>query len=220
MHARQFIDTVMTQIQKQLRDERIFPTKFGKCTSIFTMLLLYIMYNTYFISLSPPPPSIPHSLLPPSLLSLLSIPYSLLPLSLHPSLSPLLPLSLLPLLSLSFFLPISPSIPLSSISHNTGYEFPFDFVQIIRRIFRQYFMILAHIYFHHFLDFRRLQLHDGLNTLFLHLVYFVEEFSLIDHKDISLLDDLTDRLKKLELVLAANEDAESETGAPAIKSRS
>lgn len=29
MHAKQFIDTVMTNIQKQLRDERIFPTKFG-----------------------------------------------------------------------------------------------------------------------------------------------------------------------------------------------
>ena len=69
-------------------------------------------------------------------------------------------------------------------------------------------MILAHIYFHHFLEFRRLQLHDGLNTLFLHLIYFVEEFSLIDHKDLSVLDDLTDRLKKHESVLAENASSE------------
>ena len=30
--AKQFIDTALSQIQKQLRDETIFPTKFGQCT--------------------------------------------------------------------------------------------------------------------------------------------------------------------------------------------
>ena len=82
-------------------------------------------------------------------------------------------------------------------------------------------MILAHIYFRHFHDFRRLQLHDGLNTLFLHFVYFVEEFSLVDHKDISLLEDLTDRLKKLEVDMArANAKEEASESETAVKSRS
>ena len=30
MHAKQYIDTVMSNIQKQVEDEQIFPTKFGK----------------------------------------------------------------------------------------------------------------------------------------------------------------------------------------------
>ena len=84
----------------------------------------------------------------------------------------------------------------------SGLEFPIDFIQIIRKIFRQYYIILAHIYFHHFHEFRRLQLHDGLNTLFLHFTYFVTEFSLVDHKDLSILEDLVDRLKHHEQALA------------------
>ena len=32
MHAKQYIDTVMSNIQKQIQDEQIFPTKFGKKT--------------------------------------------------------------------------------------------------------------------------------------------------------------------------------------------
>lgn len=111
MHAKQYIDTVMTNIQKQLENEHIFPTKFGL-------------------------------------------------------------------------------------------EFPYDFVQIVRKIFRQYFIIFAHIYFHHFLEFKRLQLHDGLNTLFLHFTYFVTEFSLVDPKELSILEDLVERLRLNELALA------------------
>ena len=36
--AKQFIDTSLAQIQRQLRDEQIFPTKFGKCSDIDNML--------------------------------------------------------------------------------------------------------------------------------------------------------------------------------------
>lgn len=83
-----------------------------------------------------------------------------------------------------------------------GSEFPIDFIQIVRKIFRHYYCILAHIYFHHFHEFKRLQLHEGLNTLFLHFMYFVTEFSLVDPKELSLLDDLLVRLKNHEEVLA------------------
>ena len=101
-----------------------------------------------------------------------------------------------------------------------GYEFPFDFVQTVRKIFRQYFIILAHIYFHHHSQFKRLQLHDGLNTLFLHFIYFVTEFSLIDPKELSILDDLIERLKTQEQALAKQplNDRESEFNMVASKS--
>lgn len=102
----------------------------------------------------------------------------------------------------------------------SGYEFPFDFVSIVRRLFRQFFSILAHIYFHHYLEFKRLQLHDGLNTLFLHFIYFVSEFSLIDPKELSILEDLVERLKSHELALAQQpiNDSESEFNMVASKS--
>lgn len=76
-----------------------------------------------------------------------------------------------------------------------GLDFPVDFVPTVRKIFRQYFCILAHIYFHHFQDFRRLQLHDGLNTLLLHFNCFVKEFTLMEQKDLAILDDLVEQLR-------------------------
>lgn len=117
------------------------------------------------------------------------------------------------LVYLNFF----PSLPLCV---SLGYEFPFDFVQTVRKIFRQYFIILAHIYFHHHSQFKRLQLHDGLNTLFLHFIYFVTEFSLIDPKELSILDDLIERLKTQEQALAKQplNDRESEFNMVASKS--
>lgn len=39
--AKQFIDTSLAQIQRQLRDEQIFPTKFGKCSDIDNCLMLH-----------------------------------------------------------------------------------------------------------------------------------------------------------------------------------
>jgi hypothetical protein len=120
MHAKQYIDTVMLNIQKQLGDEKLFPTKFG-------------------------------------------------------------------------------------------YEFPFDFVTIVRKIFRQFFMIFAHIYYHHYLEFKRLQLNDGLNTLFLHFIYFVTEFSLVDPKELSIMEELIERLKSHEQALAQQPRTETES---------
>lgn len=100
-----------------------------------------------------------------------------------------------------------------------GYDFPYDFVQIVRKVFRQFYIILAHIYFHHFLDFKRLQLHDGLNTLFLHFAYFVSEFSLVDPKDLLLLDDLIEKLKSYEDTLAQQpKNVESEFNMVASRS--
>jgi hypothetical protein len=92
-----------------------------------------------------------------------------------------------------------------------GYEFPFDFVTIVRKIFRQFFMIFAHIYYHHYLEFKRLQLNDGLNTLFLHFIYFVTEFSLVDPKELSIMEELIERLKSHEQALAQQPRTETES---------
>lgn len=79
-----------------------------------------------------------------------------------------------------------------------GYEFPVDFIQIVRKLFRTYFAILAHIYHHHFQDMQRLGLHDGLNSLFLHFVYFVQEFSLLEPKELQCMEELISKLIQLD----------------------
>ena len=92
--------------------------------------------------------------------------------------------------------------------HISGYEFPVDFIPIVKRIFRIYFAILAHIYHHHFHDIRALDLHDGLNSLFLHFVYFVQEFSLVDAKEMQCVEDLIQKLVQLDHDMAIQPSAE------------
>ena len=84
-------------------------------------------------------------------------------------------------------------------THNTaGFEFPVEFVPTVRKIFRTYFAILAHIYYHHFQEVLRLALHDGLNTLFLHFMYFVQEFSLLEPKEYSCMEEFVTKLMQLD----------------------
>ena len=127
-------------------------------------------------------------------------------LSLTPLPSP--PPPLFPLLSLSLPLSVSyslsPSLPPSLYSNLAGYDFPVEFVTIVRKIFRTYFAILAHIYYHHFSSMYRLGLHDGLNTLLLHFIYFINEFSLMEPKEYQCLEELISKLMQVEQELAKN----------------
>ena len=82
----------------------------------------------------------------------------------------------------------------SSLPLHTGYDFPDDCEQIVKRIFKVYFSILAHIYLHHYQDMLQLRAHDILNSLFLHFVYFNQEFHILEHKDLAILEDLMIKL--------------------------
>lgn len=42
MHAKQYIDTVMANIQKQLSDEQTFPTKFGMFINNHKIVYMYM----------------------------------------------------------------------------------------------------------------------------------------------------------------------------------
>ena len=87
---------------------------------------------------------------------------------------------------------------------HTGFEFPSDFISVVKKLFRTYFAILAHIYYHHFDSMLRLSLHEGLNTLFLHLMYFVQEFSLLEPKDYQCMDELIVKLIEIDREYAKN----------------
>ena len=84
----------------------------------------------------------------------------------------------------------------------------------MKRIFRTYFAILAHIYHHHFHDIRALDLHDGLNSLFLHFVYFVQEFSLVDAKEMQCVEDLIQKLVQLDQDMATQPSPEDYSEVP------
>ncbi|KAF9976126.1 MOB kinase activator 1B [Actinomortierella ambigua] len=77
-----------------------------------------------------------------------------------------------------------------------GLEFPKNFQDIIRDIFRRLFRVFAHIYTAHFNMVISLGEEAHLNTSFKHFVLFVKEFNLIDAKELAPLADL------IELLLA------------------
>jgi MOB kinase activator 1 len=60
----------------------------------------------------------------------------------------------------------------------------------MKRLFRVY----AHTYHEHFEFVKSLKAIEHLNTSFKHFVLFVQEFQLIDAKDLAPLDDLVKKL--------------------------
>ena len=64
------------------------------------------------------------------------------------------------------------------------------FFSIWQRLFRVY----AHIYHVHFAEVIRLQEEAHLNTSFKHFIYFVQEFGLIEKKELAPLSELIERL--------------------------
>lgn len=79
-----------------------------------------------------------------------------------------------------------------------GSEFPRDFHQTIRGIFRQLFRIFAHIYHSHYEKIVHVSAEPHLNTLFSHFVAFSREFDLLDKKELSPMMDLIVELERIE----------------------
>ncbi|KFQ15161.1 MOB kinase activator 1A, partial [Leptosomus discolor] len=61
---------------------------------------------------------------------------------------------------------------------------------ILKRLFRVY----AHIYHQHFDSVMRLQEEAHLNTSFKHFIFFVQEFNLIDRRELAPLQELIEKL--------------------------
>lgn len=75
-----------------------------------------------------------------------------------------------------------------------GREFPSSFESLVKRICRHLFHVLAHIYSSHFKETLALELHGHLNTLYVHFILFAREFNLLDPKETAVMDDLTEVL--------------------------
>lgn len=77
-----------------------------------------------------------------------------------------------------------------------GTPFPKNFVSIIKNIFKRLFRVYGHIYHSHFPKVVGLGAEAHLNTCFKHFIYFVDEFNLIDPKELAPLQDLIVSLKE------------------------
>ncbi|CAH1760460.1 1997_t:CDS:2 [Entrophospora sp. SA101] len=63
-----------------------------------------------------------------------------------------------------------------------GREFPRDFHQIARTIFKQCFRVFAHIYYNHYEQILHLREEKHFNSLFAHFTSFAKEFNLLQDK--------------------------------------
>jgi len=71
-----------------------------------------------------------------------------------------------------------------------GVPFPRNFVSICKTILKRLFRVYAHIYHSHFDKVVSLEEERHLNTSFKHFVFFVQEFNLIDNKELAPLREL------------------------------
>uniref|UniRef100_A0A915DD57 Uncharacterized protein n=1 Tax=Ditylenchus dipsaci TaxID=166011 RepID=A0A915DD57_9BILA len=75
-----------------------------------------------------------------------------------------------------------------------GKPFPANFSYIAQTIMKRLFRIYAHIYHQHFELIEQLKAIEHLNTSFKHFILFVQEFNLIDDKQLAPLTDLIYKL--------------------------
>jgi MOB kinase activator 1 len=69
-----------------------------------------------------------------------------------------------------------------------GVPFPKGFTSVVKTIFKRLFRVYAHIYHSHFEDIVALGEQAHLNTCFKHFVYFIQEFDLVDKKELAPLE--------------------------------
>ncbi|KAK9473742.1 Mob1/phocein [Dipodascopsis tothii] len=73
-----------------------------------------------------------------------------------------------------------------------GVQFPKQFRQIVRMIFKRLYRVYAHIYCQHFEVITELGMQPHLNTSLKHFILFAREFDLIGRKDYGPLSELID----------------------------
>nr|CAI5820784.1 unnamed protein product [Callosobruchus analis] len=79
-----------------------------------------------------------------------------------------------------------------------GVPFPKNFQSIAKTILKRLFRVYAHIYHQHFSEVVHLGEEAHLNTSFKHFIFFVQEFSLIERRELAPLQELIDKLTAKE----------------------
>ena len=77
-----------------------------------------------------------------------------------------------------------------------GVSFPKNFPSVIKVIFKRLFRVYAHIYHSHFQHVMSMGTEYHLNTCFKHFIYFIDEFKLVDGKELAPLAELIQEFKE------------------------
>lgn len=83
-------------------------------------------------------------------------------------------------------------------------KFPSNFKKVVRVIFKRLFRVYAHIYHSHFNDIILLEAEPHLNTSFKHFVYFIDEFKLVESKELAPLSELIQEFKQRRKIKLKN----------------
>ncbi|XP_044011298.1 MOB kinase activator 1B isoform X1 [Aphidius gifuensis] len=75
-----------------------------------------------------------------------------------------------------------------------GVPFPKNFLSIAKTILKRLFRVYAHIYHQHFSEVVQLGEEAHLNTSFKHFIFFVQEFNLIERRELAPLQELIEKL--------------------------
>ncbi|KAF8320726.1 Mob1/phocein [Clavulina sp. PMI_390] len=79
--------------------------------------------------------------------------------------------------------------------HKIGVPFPPKFREgVIKTIARRLFRVYAHIYSHHFEQICALGIEAHLNTSYRHFFLFINEFDLVDKRELAPLDELNEAI--------------------------
>lgn len=74
-----------------------------------------------------------------------------------------------------------------------GTPFPKTFMQVAKKILSRLFRVFVHVYIHHFDCVSQMGAEAHVNTCYKHFYNFVNEFSLIDHKELEPLVSMSKR---------------------------
>ncbi|CAD5116896.1 DgyrCDS5739 [Dimorphilus gyrociliatus] len=75
-----------------------------------------------------------------------------------------------------------------------GVPFPKNFLVIAKTVLKRLFRVYAHIYHEHFNQVIELKEEAHLNTSFKHFIFFIQEFNLVEKKELMPLDELINTL--------------------------
>ncbi|KAH1166502.1 hypothetical protein KIL84_015674 [Mauremys mutica] len=75
-----------------------------------------------------------------------------------------------------------------------GVPFPKNFQQVCTKILTRLFRVFVHVYIHHFDSIISMGAEAHVNTCYKHFYYFIKEFSLIDHRELEPLKEMTERI--------------------------
>lgn len=81
-----------------------------------------------------------------------------------------------------------------------GGTFPRDFLSVVKTILKRLFRVYAHMYHSHFRQIVALDLEPHLNTCFRHFILFVQEFELVDDKELAPMRELIDRIVRIHSI--------------------